>query len=222
MTTKKLTVVDWIVLAARDLGTHESSFTAEDLVVRAWQLSSDRFGLQGYATQYPDSNRVLSKIMGRESPLRKRGLLRKIGEKRYQLTDVGRHVADDLDQGGARTDRRLADLKRGFVVSLRRALQSTALSKFARGETITFSDVAGFWNISARSTAHQFADRTKETDTAIELALRHAHQAGGRAVLPGKVVVVVEESQLRLLSDLSSLMRDSFAGEIEVIKSRKG
>jgi hypothetical protein len=80
--------------------------------------------------------------------------------------------------------------------------------------------VAGFWNISARSTAHQFADRAKETDTAIELALRYARQAGGRAVLPGNVVV--EESQLRLLSDLSSHMRDSFAGEIEVIKSRKG
>ncbi len=218
MTPKKLTIVDQLLLAAREL-SHDGAFTAEDLVVKAWTRSPDYFGLQGYADKHPDSNRVLTKIMGAESPLRKRGLLRKVGQKRYQLTDAGRIAADDLAAGDSRPERRLAEMTRGLVVTLRRMLHSTALAKFTRHEPLTFSDVCGFWNISPRTSAYQFADRTHEAETAVDVALAHAGKAGGRVALPGDVTVEVEE--LRQLSALTEHIRKTFTSEIEVIQGRR-
>src|SRR5262245_12657240 len=106
--------------------------------------------------------------MGGASPLRARGLLRKVGRKQYQRTDIGRRAADELVAGGARVDRRLTELSRGLVLTLRRMLSSPAFSKFTRGERLSFSDVCGFWNISPRTTAYQFADRTRAAEGAIE------------------------------------------------------
>ena len=216
MTQKKLTIVDHLLLAARDLSSGSDSFTAEDLVVRAWTRSPDYFGLQGYGEKYPDSNRVLTKIMGTESPLRKRGLLRKVGEKRYQLTDAGRIAADAIDSPA---ERRLVEMTRSLVAALRRMLESTARQKFERHETLTFGDVCAFWNISPRTSANQFADRRKEAAAAIDTALEHAEGAGGRVTLPGGGLV--DSGQLRLLRDLADHIARSFATELQVIEGRR-
>jgi len=218
VTDNRLTIVDHILLAARELGGDGSPFTAEDLVVQAWKRSPDHFGLQGYASQHPDSNRVLTKIMGSESPLRKKGFLRKVGSKQYQLTDVGRQAADKLAAGDSQPERRLAEMTRGLVLALRRMMRSTAFSKFVRHEPLTFGDVSGFWNISPRTSANQFADRTREADSAIEVALAQAEEAGGRVSVPGDIVVEVE--QLRRLRDLAEHIRQVFASELEVIEAR--
>ena len=60
----RLTVPEKLLLAALEARKRSATFTAEDLVVAAWRLYPDTFGLSGYADQYPDSNRVLTNIMG--------------------------------------------------------------------------------------------------------------------------------------------------------------
>ncbi|MBC8217893.1 MAG: hypothetical protein H8E73_05455, partial [Planctomycetes bacterium] len=63
---ERLTVSDKLLLAALALdGDQEKSFTAEDLVVSAWQNFPMAFGLRGHndedgAPKYPDSNRVFA------------------------------------------------------------------------------------------------------------------------------------------------------------------
>ena len=46
----------------------------------AWQKFPKTFGLKGYTDQYPDSNKILSSIMG-EKGLAGRGWLVKMGQK---------------------------------------------------------------------------------------------------------------------------------------------
>src|SRR6266566_4482774 len=89
------TVPEKILTCAIELDAEKGVFTAEDLIVRCWQKFPDTFGLQGYSNQFPDSNRVLTNIMGTKG-LRGKGWLRKIGEKRYRVTDVGRDDAAKL------------------------------------------------------------------------------------------------------------------------------
>src|ERR1700722_10611591 len=78
----------------------QSPFSAEALIVGAWQKYPVTFGLKGYAEQYPDSNKVLASIMG-EKGLAKRGWLEKMGQKLYTLTKDGRLVVKRLMQGEA-------------------------------------------------------------------------------------------------------------------------
>src|SRR5882757_5590194 len=76
----------------------QSPFSAEALIVASWQKFPVTFGLKGYAEQYPDSNKVLSSIMG-EKGLAKRGWLVKMGQKLYTLSRDGRQVVRRLMQG---------------------------------------------------------------------------------------------------------------------------
>ena len=80
----------------------QSPFSAEALIVAAWQKYPQTFGLKGYAEQYPDSNKVLTSIMG-EKGLARRGWLVKMGQKLYALTREGRQVVRRLLPGRRRS-----------------------------------------------------------------------------------------------------------------------
>src|SRR2546423_15387007 len=86
------TVPEKILLAASQLEDEgQSPFSAEALIVGAWQKFPKTFGLKGYADQYPDSNKILTSIMG-EKGLARRGWLVKMGQKLYALTRDGKQV----------------------------------------------------------------------------------------------------------------------------------
>ncbi len=94
----RLSITEKLLLAAYELEeSGRRPFSAEDLVVSAWQKFPDAFGLAGYRNStsslaYPDSNRVFAEIMG-SKPIRKRGFLKKVGTKMYQLTEAGHEHA---------------------------------------------------------------------------------------------------------------------------------
>jgi len=86
------TVPEKILLAAENLEKQgQSPFTAEMLIVASWQKFPSTFGLKGFTEKYPDSNKILSSIMG-EKGLARRGWLVKMGQKLYALTREGRNV----------------------------------------------------------------------------------------------------------------------------------
>src|SRR5947207_8895576 len=89
---EEFTVPEKILLAADVLDKEgQSPFSAEALIVASWQKFPKTFGLKGFAEQYPDSNKILSSIMG-EKGLARRGWLAKMGQKLYALTRDGRAV----------------------------------------------------------------------------------------------------------------------------------
>src|SRR6266436_2358773 len=99
-TVAECTVPEKILLSAHQLETQgQSPFSAEALIVASWQKFPRTFGLKGYADLYPDSNKVLSSIMG-ERGLTKRGWLAKMGQKLYSLSREGKAAAQRLLQGG--------------------------------------------------------------------------------------------------------------------------
>ena len=97
-TIAEFTVPEKILLAAYQLEeAGQSPFSAEALIVAVWQKNPRTFGLKGYAEQYPDSNKVLTSLMG-EKGLARRGWLNKMGQKLYSLTREGRQVVRRLRQ----------------------------------------------------------------------------------------------------------------------------
>ena len=155
-----LTVQDKLVLAAYRLESDgRSPFTAEDLVVTAWRDYPDTFGLAGYQTpegtlMYPDSNRVFAEIMG-SKPVRKRGLLTKVGQKMYKLTEAGTHHATLLAQRTKRDATQKSGLARDLRDYIERLMESRAMCKYREGRSdeITFFDTCLFYGISPRSSA---------------------------------------------------------------------
>src|SRR6266852_5081100 len=94
------TVPEKILLAASQREEEgQSPFSAEALIVVSWQKFPKTFGLKGYTDLYPDSNKVLSSIMGVKG-LANRGWLLKMGQKLYSLSRDGRLVVRNLLQDG--------------------------------------------------------------------------------------------------------------------------
>ena len=89
-------VRDVILAAMADLAGAELDIALEDLVVRVWQRLPATFGLRGYTAHYPDSNKVITHIVGARGLVAK-GYLVKTGPKRYRLPTSG-----GRDDGGRR------------------------------------------------------------------------------------------------------------------------
>lgn len=147
-------VPEKILLAAYELDRQgQSPFSAETLIVTCWQKFPRAFGLKGYADQYPDSNKVLTSIMG-EKGLARRGWLTKMGQKMYDVTKMGRDVARTLlnEQAEAAPPPTAAadKLSRDQEKFLLHLLDSTALEKFQQGAKmeLTFGDACRFWGIT--------------------------------------------------------------------------
>lgn len=140
MISEKLTVPQKLLLAALKAREATPTFTAEDLVVQAWTLYPDTFGLAGYSKLYPDSNRILTNIMGGKG-MRSEGWLRKVGEKQYRLTSQGisdgegllTRVATQADDQSAPKDALRAELDRQTARALERLLTAQAAQKALHG-----------------------------------------------------------------------------------------
>jgi hypothetical protein len=224
--TERLTVPEKLLLAALEARKRSPTFTAEDLVVEAWRLYPDTFGLSGYSDKYPDSNRVLTSIMGTKG-MRGKGWLRKVGEKQYRLTSAGLSDAEILLSGGAHpagessSNYLRAELDRQTSAALDRLLATDAARKALDGrpDSVSFHDACGFWDITTRSNAGtlntRLVDATVLLDRALE-ALTHMNESDGLKLATGHVV----KSQIKVLCDLHEEMQKRFKSELDIIRQR--
>lgn len=224
MSSKALTVAEKLVVAAADLQQRGTSpFSAEDLVVRAWRLFPDTFGLAGYADEhgdlmYPDSNRVFSEIMGTK-PVRKRGLLEKVGRKQYRLTHSGISLAELLSSRQGQAPEKTG-LGRAARLDLQRLMGTRAFQKFTNGQRdrITFYDACAFWGISPRSSAMNLAARREHVAGLLRSGVTSLHGAQEQALSHGGQTL--SEDDLKALSQLDSYLVDQFEKELSVIRAR--
>jgi hypothetical protein len=152
------TVPEKILLSAFQLEEQgQSPFSAEALIVVAWQKYPRTFGLKGYDDQYPDSNKVLASIMGVKG-LAGRGWLLKMGQKLYSLSHEGRRTVRRLLQGdeapespaGARPIKLSKDndkLIQGLFVA-----SAYDKCRDGRQQELTFADACRFWSITENLT----------------------------------------------------------------------
>lgn len=217
---KSLTKAEKLLLTAADLEQGGiRPFSAEDLVVAAWKKYPDAFALEGYP-EHPDSNRIYAEIMG-SKPLRRRGWIVKVGEKRYQLSNAGRIAAESLGWVGDLREGSRADLSREQKLLLRRLLSSRAAQKAQADDvgSIIFPDACAFWDISPRSLAKTVQARLESVEAVLTTAEEIIQDKGALEFTHGGTPVGADDIQL--LRDTHNLLLEMFAAEIEVIRGRK-
>jgi hypothetical protein len=215
----ELTVPEKILLAAQQLDQQgQSPFSAEALIVAAWQQFPRAFGLKGYADQYPDSNKILTSIMG-EKGLARRGWLVKMGQKLYAMSREGKQAARRLLQQepeaeAAPTVRLKSDQERRLV----NLLDSTAMQKVGEGRKneLTFADACRFWNVTENMRGDALDDRFDQFDKEMQeleriLAVNEIELSNGRMVSPADV---------RVLGNVHGYMEDRFSRHLNLLRSR--
>jgi hypothetical protein len=215
------TVPEKILLAADHLDKQgQSPFSAEALIVAAWQKFPKTFGLKGFVEQYPDSNKILSSIMG-EKGLARRGLLVKMGQKMYALTREGRQVIrrvllEEEDLGPASTVKLTREQEK-FVVGL---CDSVAVQKFEenrKGE-LTFADACRFWGITENTKGDGLDSRLNQFHTLLT-ELDHVFADGDAELSNGRLLTA---GDIRVLSNIHRYMEDRFDRHLNLLRSRSG
>jgi len=225
-TVADCTVPEKILLAAHQLEAEgQSPFSAEALIVASWQKFPRTFGLKGYADLYPDSNKVLSSIMG-EKGLARRGWLTKMGQKLYSLTNAGRVVVERLQSGGevlvaakapAKSGSKLSREQEKFLFGL---FSSSALEKFDEGRKseLTFDDASRFWGITGNTTGEALTSRLNRVR--IQLAdVDRIVQHGDTELSNGRSVSAEEVSHL---TDLHQYLEERFSRHLNLLRNRAG
>lgn len=213
------TVPEKILLAADTLDlAGQSPFSAEALIVTSWQKFPKTFGLKGFAELYPDSNKILSSIMG-EKGLAKRGWLVKMGQKLYALTREGRSVVrrvmlQEEDPAPSNVIKLTRDLER-FVLAL---MDSSAYQKFEenRKAELTFADACRFWGVTENMKGDQLDTRLGQVQTSLteldrEFAESDAQMSNGRIITGGDV---------RVLTNIHRYMEDRFDRHLNLLRAR--
>jgi len=217
-TVAEYTLSEMILLAARTLEEHEQSpFSAEDLIVESWKQFPRAFGLKGYQEQFPDSNRVLSSIMG-EKGLARKGWLDKMGQKLYQLSKEGRRVIRRVTDGfgdGEPGDEHLPREQEKLILGL---LDSTAARKFASKKSfeLSFGDACRFWSINDNLSGEALDEQLRELEKALSAAERIAGK--GSLAVGHRDLSTADIEQLREVHDH---LQDRFTRHLSVVRNRQ-
>lgn len=221
---EKLTIAEKLLLAALKVREGSKTFSAEDLVVEAWKMFPDSFGLAGYADKYPDSNRILTNIMGTKG-MRGKGWLRKVGEKRYQVTSKALSDGADLivrsEELPGKAGYLRAELDRKASVALERLLVTNASQKILgemAGE-LTFNDACGFWDITVRSNANTLNVRLNEVTVLLDQAKKLIENRDDSEGLKLSQDTITRK-EIGDLIQAHSEMQETFKAELNVIKRR--
>jgi hypothetical protein len=218
------TVPEKILLAAFQLEQEgQSPFSAEALIVASWQRFPRTFGLKGYADQYPDSNKVLSSIMGVKG-LARRGWLAKMGQKLYTLTREGQVLARRLSQGGetkadtaVQSEHKLSREHEKFLLGL---FSSPATRKFEEGlkQEVTFADACRYWGVNENM--HGEALDARLDHFRANLAdLNHVLGQNDAVLSNGRSV---SASDVKLLNQVHDQLRERFGRHLSLLRNRVG
>ncbi len=212
------TVSEKILLAAFELDANgESPFTAESLIVQSWKLYPRTFGLKGFAESYPDSNKVLTSIMG-ERGLARKGWLIKMGQKLYALTRDGKRMVARLkgeDEPELDKHITLPPEHDKFLLHL---LSSSAYQKFESNQKndLAFADACRFWDITQNLKGNALDEQLASVDRRFNeleqtLSQDDAELVGGKIVSAGDI---------RVLRNLHNYMQDRFESVLKLLRSR--
>jgi hypothetical protein len=157
----------------------------EDIVVQAWRMWPEEFGLRGYTDRYPDSSDLHKPLYG---PLKREGLVRN-QTKKFGLTQRGLAVAEQL-----RVPRDSAANGRGRVERDQKAelqrlgeREAVRLVVAERTEDLLDTDLYDFYGVTVRTAAGDFAGRVRTVDGAIDAAV----SANDPSVDPSRLAAVV-------------------------------
>jgi hypothetical protein len=142
----------------------------EDIVVKAWELFPQEFGLRGYVDRFPDSSDLHKPLYG---PLKRDGLVR-VQNKKFGLTEKGLGVAADLREPTRQDSRAGARLRRDQLIEIDRLAKKSAvrLTRDDQANELLDTDLYDFYGVTVRTKPADFVGRIRTVDEAIDAAVK--------------------------------------------------
>lgn len=142
--------------------------TYEDIVVKAWEMYPDDFGLRGYSDRYPDASDIHKPLY---NVLKSRGWAKTgpPGQKKFALTPLGWEGARLRFGQGPRQQAESGRLSRISQQELQHLRSTIAVKYFMSGSTAELldTDFYDFYRTSVRAKAQEFEGRLASVKSAL-------------------------------------------------------
>ena len=140
----------------------------EDIVVQAWKMWPEEFGLRGYVHDHPDSSDLHKPLYG---PLKREGLVRS-SNKKFGLTERGLAAIERLQRGPQDGVRERGRLERNEKAEILRLADRPAIALLPNPDGLLDTDLYDFYGVTVRTKPAEFAGRLKTVDAAIDAAIK--------------------------------------------------
>ncbi len=214
MTASNLTLTEYVLLASLEIsgGDLEREFTAEELLVAAWKENPEAFGLRGFEHEYPDSNKLYTKLDGRDG-LVARGLLTKAGERVLKLTPVGLASAAGLRPADGSLQTKLHRVLQERVTRIighpvfRDWLNDPNRPKH-------FREAGHFWGIAPGTPAATVREKVLYVEKTLIEALRELDRLGTDVIAEQKGKPVFERIDLERSMEFQKTLKERFRKDL--------
>lgn len=202
MSSKPLSLKEKILVAAVE-GTganHEVTFTLEDLTVWAWRGEQATWGLRGYESDYPDSDKIKKELSSRGRGTKgivDLGWFDSVGTRIYTVTAAGLAMYAILD--GSNKDFH-DKAGRALELEIRQILEHRVFKDWLKDPSKPrhFREAGHFWGIAPGTPKNTVRQRIRKVDVALDGAL---------AVLDDKGVDTISLAHGKVLFDRKDIER---------------
>jgi hypothetical protein len=219
----EISLSDKVLLAARECsdGDLKKSFTAEALLVAAWEADKHAFGLRGFEERFPDSNKLYTKIDGKGGLVAK-GLLRAEGERTLQITEagLGRAITLSRDVLMEPSDRELeAKVERALHESMARLIGSREFQDWMqdRSKPRRFREAGNFWGIAPGTPARTVRERVRNVDQTLTRARQRLNELGVERVLEQRGRLLFDREDVDRLEQFHAELKRRFQKELRIL-----
>ena len=178
-----LTLNEKVLLAAFALQGDDlkKRFTAEDLLVQVWKEDKGAFGLRNYEKNYPDSNKLYTKLDGKDGLVRKE-LLKKVADRTYTLTAAGLSMAISLKPVDKETQLKV---DRGLYDEIKKIINHKVFGEWLvdSEKPQKFRDAGWFLGIAPGNPPEIVKERLANIEQNLKEARKRASEEGGKIVI---------------------------------------
>jgi hypothetical protein len=211
-----------VLLAALEFtgGDLRKSFTAEDLLMKAWARDPQAWGLRGYELQHPDSEKMRVEIdrANVKGGMVGLGFFEKIRQRTYRLTPSGLVAASKVNEADPSTramaERKLADAVKD-IISHPVFLSWTKDS----GTPKYFRDAGHFWGIAPGTPPRVIGARVREIDQTLANAAALLDERGTEEVAERHGKVLYDRTDIKRAQEFHTMLKQRFANDLSTLKA---
>ncbi|MBI2176681.1 hypothetical protein HYU40_05050 [Candidatus Woesearchaeota archaeon] len=215
--SQNFTLNERVLIAALSLseGSVTTKFTAEEVIVKAWEDDNSAFGLRGYESKFPDSNIVFTKLDGKDGLVAK-GLLKKVGERAYTISEAGLTTALRLKPHSEELQLKATRALQEAIIKI---IDHPIFKEWLKNKEkpTQFRDAGWFWSIAAGSPPKIVNERLKHIEQTLSEAKRFLEESNMERVIQQRGKILFDLKDLELCSEFHNTLKKRFDKELKIL-----
>lgn len=218
MEPRILNLKDQALLASLELsqGDLDKTFTAEELLVCAWEADKSSWGLRGFEQVHPDPEKMQKEVERRGNSLVRSGFFVRVSPLVFRLTPAGLSAASKLCPSNVvireKADRRLEE-------SIRPILEHPVFQSWLQDNNRPkhFREAGHFWGIAPGMPAKSVRERVERIENTLKAALELLNERNTDEIVANRGKILFDRNDISRCSEFNDTLKARFSRDLALL-----